>query len=111
MEDCVFCKIIAGDIPVQFLYEDDTAVAFNDANPQAPIHILVVPKKHVQSIMQLTPEDGAMMAHLFTVVQKLMTQQGVAQRGFRVMINTGKEGGQTVPHLHVHALAGKQFHD
>lgn len=111
MEDCVFCKIASGEIPCKKLYEDDTVIAFPDMNPKAPIHILVVPKKHIQSIMGLQPEDAALVAHLFEVVQQMMREQGVSERGFRVIINTGKEGGQTVPHLHIHALAGKQMEE
>ncbi|MBQ3435179.1 MAG: histidine triad nucleotide-binding protein [Selenomonadaceae bacterium] len=110
MSDCIFCKIAAGEIPSQKVYEDDTVIAFKDLSPKAPIHVLIVPKKHIQSIAHFQAEDKELAAHIFVdVVPKLAADFGVADAGFRLTINTGKDGGQTVPHLHVHFLAKRQM--
>ena len=110
MSDCIFCKIAAGEIPSQKVYEDDTVIAFKDLSPKAPIHVLIVPKKHIQSVAHFQAEDKELAAHIFVdVVPKLAADFGVADAGFRLTINTGKDGGQTVPHLHVHFLAKRQM--
>ncbi|MBQ6757927.1 MAG: histidine triad nucleotide-binding protein [Selenomonadaceae bacterium] len=110
MSDCIFCKIAAGEVPSQKVYEDDTVIAFKDLSPKAPIHVLIVPKKHIQSIAHFQAEDKELAAHIFVdVVPKLAADFGVADAGFRLTINTGKDGGQTVPHLHVHFLAKRQM--
>ena len=106
--NCIFCKIIAGKIPCDKVYEDEHAIAFKDIKPVAPVHILIVPKKHVASLNDLTTVDLKMMPHLFHVVQQVATQTGVATTGYRTIINTGRESGQEVFHLHVHIIGGKR---
>ena len=108
MADCIFCKIANKDINSNLVYEDESVVAFRDLNPQAPQHILIVPKKHVANITELQDKDLA--AHIFTeVVPKIAEEVGVAEKGFRLVINTGEEGGQTVNHLHVHLIGGRSM--
>ena len=108
MSDCIFCKIIAGEIPSAKLYEDDSVIAFNDLYPQAPVHFLVVPKKHIVSAADLTPENSAAAARCFEVIAKLTKQENL-EGGFRVITNSGPDAGQTVPHLHYHVMAGKKL--
>ncbi len=105
MDDCLFCKIIKGDIPSEKVYEDDTVLAFKDIQPAAPIHILIIPKQHVANIMEATEPD--MMQALMNAVRKVATQLGVDKTGFRLITNCGKDAGQEVMHLHFHLLAGK----
>ena len=109
MQECVFCRIARGEIPVQLLWDTPAVAAFRDANPQAPIHILIVPKKHVPSLDALQEEDGALVGELFKAARELARREGCAERGYRVVINTGADGGQTVPHLHLHLMAGREF--
>jgi histidine triad (HIT) family protein len=109
--DCIFCKIIAGEIPTEILYQDDEIVAFRDINPQAPVHILIIPKKHIASLDQLSRSDTALVGRMVTVASKLAKDEGVAEKGYRLAINCGKEGGQLVPHLHMHLLGGRQLAD
>ena len=108
MSDCIFCKIANKEINSNLVYEDESVVAFRDLNPQAPQHILIVPKKHVANITEL--DDKELAAHIFTeVVPKIAKEVGVAGSGFRLVINTGDEGGQTVNHLHVHLIGGRKM--
>jgi len=108
MSDCIFCKIANKEINSNLVYEDESVVAFRDLNPQAPQHILIVPKKHVANITEL--DDKEIAAHIFTeVVPKIAKEVGVAESGFRLVINTGEEGGQTVNHLHVHLIGGRKM--
>ena len=110
MADCIFCKIAAGEIPAQIVYEDETVIAFKDLSPKAPVHVLIVPRKHVKSIANFTAEDNALAAHIFVdVVPKLAAELGIAGGGFRIVVNTGKNGGQSVHHLHVHLLGGRKM--
>lgn len=104
--DCLFCKIIAGDIPSTKVYEDETVYAFRDINPQAPVHILFVPKKHIARAADLTEEDAALVGHIFAVIAKVAADEGIAD-GFRVITNNGADAGQTVAHLHFHLLGGR----
>ncbi|MEG0035970.1 MAG: histidine triad nucleotide-binding protein [Oscillospiraceae bacterium] len=106
MADCIFCKIIAGEIPSDKIYEDDTCIAFRDIHPQAPTHFLVVPKTHIQSAVDITPENSTIVAHCFEVIA-LLAKQEKLDNGFRVINNCGENAGQTVPHIHFHVLAGK----
>ena len=106
MNDCIFCKIIAGDIPSKKVYEDELCYAFYDINPLAPMHFLVVPKQHLASAAEITAENAALVGHIFTVIAKLAAEQGFAE-GFRVVTNCGADAGQTVRHLHFHVLAGR----
>ena len=109
MDHCLFCKIVAGEIPSKVVYEDDLVLAFEDIDPQAPVHILVIPKRHKENIMKLNQEDGELLVHMLEVVQKLARDNGLAEPGFRIVINTGNDGGQTVPHIHIHLLGGRGF--
>ena len=110
MTNCIFCKIARGEIPSQIVYEDESVVAFKDLSPKAPVHVLIVPKKHVQSVAHFQAEDKELAAHIFVdVVPKLAAQLGVTDDGFRVVLNTGDDGGQTVHHLHVHLLGGRKM--
>lgn len=106
-EECIFCKIASGAIPVKVIYEDEQLVAFPDINPVAPVHVLVIPRKHLESVAQAGPEDAALLGHALLTLPKIATQMGVANPGFRVVMNTGKDGGQSVPHLHWHILGGR----
>ena len=105
--DCIFCKIIAGEIPSNKVYEDDTVLAFRDIEPKAPVHILVVPKKHIPGAADVHSEDGEVIGHIFRVIAQVADQQGLTD--FRVVTNNGAGAGQTVPHLHFHILAGRQL--
>ncbi len=107
MSECIFCAVAAGDVPSARVYEDDEVVAFRDVSPQAPTHILVVPRLHVGSLAELTPEHDRLWARMLHVVQGLARTEGVQESGFRVVANTGGDGGQTVAHLHLHLLAGR----
>lgn len=105
MAECIFCKIVQGDLPADIVYKDQDVLAFNDINPQAPVHILIIPKKHYQSIM----EEGFSLEKLFHVIKHLARENGLAEKGFRVVCNCGDEGGQTVEHLHFHLLGGRKM--
>lgn len=106
--DCLFCKIIAGEIPSTKVYEDERVYAFRDINPQAPTHILVIPKMHLASVNEITPENSSVVAHIFTVIPKIAAAEGL-QGGYRVVSNCGADAGQTVHHLHFHILGGKEL--
>ena len=108
MSDCIFCKIIAGEIPSTKVYEDDSILAFRDIAPQAPTHILVVPKTHIQDTDGITAENSALVAHIFEVIPAIAKAEGLTN-GYRVVTNCGADSGQTVPHLHFHILGGKQM--
>jgi histidine triad (HIT) family protein len=107
MEDCIFCKIAAGEMDTEFLYEDDAVVAFADISPMAPVHALIVPKKHVANVDEAGPEDRELLGHMIHAAQKLARDLGVSESGYRLVINTGAGAGQTVPHLHMHLLGGR----
>lgn len=107
-EDCLFCKIIAGDIPSRKVYSDESVYAFHDINPAAPTHILVIPKKHLKAVNAAGSEDEALLGKLLLAANKIAEQEGLADEGFRYVINTGDQGGQTVYHLHLHILGGRQ---
>jgi len=106
MSDCVFCKIVAGEIPSPRGYEDEKIIVINDLNPGAPVHVLVIPKEHTENILTASPE---IFVHVQKVLPEIVKKLGIAEKGFRVVINTGVEGGQTVPHLHIHILGGKEL--
>ena len=106
---CLFCKIIAGEIPSKTIFEDDLTYAFRDINPQAPSHVLVVPRKHIASLADSGPEDENLLGHLHLVAARIAASEGLSD-GFRTVINTGPDGGQTVDHLHVHLLGGRSMH-
>lgn len=105
--DCVFCKIAAGEVVGRIIYQDELATAFWDVHPVAPIHILIVPNKHISSVNEMSAEDEALIGHLMLVAKKIAKDQGVAEAGYRLTINTGPDAGQSVQHIHVHLMAGK----
>ena len=105
--DCIFCKIAAGAVPTDKLFEDEHAVAFRDQNPQAPTHVLIVPKEHLESLNDVSQSDEALLGHLMRLASKIANQLGIAENGFRAVVNTGAEAGQSVFHLHVHVLGGR----
>lgn len=107
--DCIFCKIIAGTIPSKKLYEDDRAFAFADIDPKAPVHILIVPKKHILSLAEAGTEDEALLGHLQLVAKHLAAEHNLSN-GYRTVLNSGAEAGQTVFHLHLHLIGGRQMH-
>jgi histidine triad (HIT) family protein len=106
---CIFCRIIKGEIPSEKIYEDDEILAFRDITPQAPIHFLVIPKRHISNIMEVKAEDSALLGKLLFMAQKLAADQGCGEKGFRLAINCKSHGGQTVDHLHIHILGGRQL--
>ena len=108
MENCIFCKIAAGQIPSTKVYEDELVLAFRDIAPQAPTHILVIPKAHIGSVAEITAENSSIVAHIFEVIAKVAAQEGL-DGGYRVVSNCGAHAGQTVHHLHFHILGGKQL--
>jgi len=109
MADCIFCKIVNKEIPSAILYEDDQILAFKDINPVAPVHVLVIPKKHIISVNDIIDEDAEVIGNIFIVIKKLAQQQGVAESGYRVVTNIGHDGGQEVKHLHFHLIGGKEL--
>lgn len=109
VEDCIFCKIADGRIPSTKIFEDDVCVAFNDLTPQAPTHILIIPREHFDSLDKAGESQTEMLGHLLLTAAKIAREQGFADAGYRVVINTNADGGQTVFHLHVHLLAGRPF--
>src|SRR3954466_5160202 len=109
MSDCLFCKIVEKKIPANLVYEDDRAVAFRDLNPQAPTHVLIVPRRHIASLNELTAADEAEVGHLHLVAQKIAHAEGIAANGYRVLFNTGKYAGQTVFHIHLHLIGGREL--
>ena len=107
MSDCLFCKIAAGDIPSNKVYEDGLCYAFNDIAPQAPVHFLVIPKEHIASVAGINGENSAVVAHIFEVIAKLTKEMGI--ESYRVVSNIGEQAGQSVPHLHFHVLSGRDM--
>jgi len=106
--DCLFCKIAAGEIPAQKVYEDDKVLAFHDVDPKAPVHLLIIPKAHIGSVAEIDGDSAELAGHLIAVTAKIAGQLGLDD-GFRVVTNCGRDGGQTVGHLHFHLLAGRQL--
>ena len=109
MDNCLFCKIMKGEIPSTKVYEDDEILAFRDINPLAPVHVLVIPKKHISSLAELNSEDEALVGRIYTVMNKIAKQENVFESGFRVVVNCGEDGGQVVKHLHFHLIGGKKL--
>ncbi len=107
--DCIFCKIIAGQIPSDVVYTDDKVIAFRDINPMAPVHILIIPREHIPSLNDVTEQQITLVGHMVQVARQLAKQQGVATKGYRIVINTGPQGGQVVQHLHMHLLGGREL--
>lgn len=107
--DCIFCNIVSGKIPGTIVYENDHLLAFKDIHPEAPVHLLVIPKKHIQSLQELDPADKELAAELLLAIPQLAKEQGLSEDGYRVVTNIGGHGGQTVGHLHFHILGGRQL--
>lgn len=108
MSDCIFCKIVNGDIPSTKVYEDESVIALKDLNPQAPVHILVVPKKHYENVLDVEENDN-IISKIYLAINKIAKQEGFEKAGFRVINNCGKDAGQTVMHMHFHVIAGKKL--
>ncbi len=109
MSDCLFCKIVAGEVPSTKVYEDDSVYAFLDIAPQAPEHIVIVPKKHISSTNEITAENSAVIGKIFEAAAKIAAERGFSEKGYRIVNNCGEDGGQTVGHLHFHMLAGRNL--
>jgi histidine triad (HIT) family protein len=109
MSDCIFCKIISGEIPGEKIYKDELVTAFNDINPVAPIHILVIPNKHIPSLNEINQEDQHLLGHLLLTVKKVAADQGISGKGYRLIINTGPAANQVVKHLHLHVIGGQNM--
>ena len=109
MEDCIFCKIIRHEIPSKIVFENEAVIAFEDLHPVAPVHILVVPKKHLASALEVGPEDTVLLGEVWKAIQQIAKEKGIAESGFRIINNCGHDAGQTVPHIHFHVLGGKDL--
>ena len=109
MDDCIFCKIVKGEIPSEKVYEDEKVLAFKNINPVTPIHVLVIPKKHIPSLAEMEDGDEKIISKIYKVINEIAEKQGFKEKGYRVIVNCGKDGGQEVGHLHFHLLAGTQL--
>ncbi|ACL72163.1 histidine triad (HIT) protein [Thioalkalivibrio sulfidiphilus HL-EbGr7] len=109
MTTCIFCKIAAGDIPAEIVYEDDQVLAFRDLNPQAPLHALVIPRKHIATLNDLTAEDEALVGRMYLAARQVAGEAGLATRGYRTVMNCNSEAGQSVYHIHLHVLGGRSM--
>jgi histidine triad (HIT) family protein len=109
MADCLFCGIVDGKIKANLVYQDERLVAFKDTNPQAPVHILIIPRKHLAGVLDVEIADGALISEIFQVAARLAREQGVAESGFRIVVNSGSNAGQSVFHLHYHLLGGRRM--
>jgi len=107
--DCIFCQIVAGKIPSEIIYQDEELIAFRDINPQAPTHLLIIPRKHIPSFAQLSQAELPLMGRMVTVANKLAKEEGIAETGYRLVLNYGEWGGQVVPHLHMHLIGGRRL--
>jgi len=107
--DCIFCKIVAGDIPSDILYRDESVIAFRDIDPQAPVHVLIVPKEHIAYLSDFREEHSALAGHMVAVANRLARSEDIVDSGYRLVINCGEQGGQLVPHLHMHLLGGREL--
>jgi histidine triad (HIT) family protein len=109
MSDCLFCKFVSGEIQPDVVYQDEDVLAFRDINPQAPTHVLVIPKRHISTLNDLQPEDGVLMGKLYLAAAKVAEQEGIAESGYRTLVNCNAEAGQTVFHIHLHLLGGRRM--
>jgi histidine triad (HIT) family protein len=107
MADCLFCKIVNGEIPAKIVYQDDHVLAFNDVNPQAPVHVLIVPKRHIATLSDLTPDDDRIVGELARRAAAIASERGISAGGYRTVFNTNRDAGQTVFHIHLHLLGGR----
>ncbi len=109
--ECVFCRIVAGELPSDMLYQDEQIMAFRDINPLAPTHVLIIPKRHINSLADLSDDETQIIGHMAEVANRLARQEGVARKGYRLVVSSGEDGGQVVPHLHMHLLGGRRLSD
>jgi histidine triad (HIT) family protein len=109
--DCIFCKIVAGKVPSEIVYQDEEVFAFRDISPQAPTHVLVIPRRHIPSLSDLSEAEAPIITRMVNIASQLAKREAIADRGYRLVINNGKEGGQVVPHLHLHLLGGRKLSD
>ena len=109
MESCLFCRIANHELPAKMVHEDDRVIAFHDINPQAPVHVLVVPRKHIPTLNDVSTDDAALLAHILAVASRIAEQMGVAQKGYRTVFNVNAEAGQSVFHLHLHLIGGRRL--
>ena len=109
--DCIFCQIVSGKLPTDIVYQDEEAIAFRDIEPQAPVHLIIIPRRHIPSLVQLSQADLSLVGHMVDIANQLAKRESVAESGYRLVINCGKEGGQLVPHLHMHLLGGRRLSD
>ena len=107
--DCIFCQIVAGKVPSEIIYQDEEVLAFRDINPQAPVHLLIIPKKHITSLAYLSEAESLLIGRMVNTANRLAKTEGISESGYRLVVNCGKEGGQLVPHLHLHLLGGRQL--
>jgi histidine triad (HIT) family protein len=109
--ECIFCRIVAGELPSDTLYQDEQVMAFRDINPLAPTHVLIIPKRHITSLADMSDDETSIIGHMAAVANQLARQEGIAEKGYRLVISSGEEGGQIVPHLHMHLLGGRKLSD
>ena len=107
--DCIFCKIVAGEIPSDTVYQDEEVIAFRDINPQAPVHLLIIPRKHIPSVAHLPEAETPLIGHMVKIANQLAREEGISESGYRLVINCGDQGGQLVPHLHMHLIGGRSL--
>ena len=109
--DCIFCQIVAGKLPSEILYQDEEVIAFHDIRPLAPTHVLIIPKRHIPSLAELTDAEMSLIGHMAKVANQLAKQAGIVESGYRLVVSSGEQGGQIVPHLHMHLLGGRRLSD
>ena len=110
-EECLFCRIVAGEIPSDIIYQDNEFLAFRDINPQAPKHVIIIPKSHITSLSELTAQQHGLIGRLIILAKDIAAKEGIAKKGYRLAINCGPEGGQVIPHLHLHLIGGRRLDD
>ena len=109
--DCIFCQIVAGKVPSEILYQDEEVIAFRDINPEAPVHLLIIPRKHIPSLIHLSEAETHLIGHMVSIANQLAKREGISEGGYRLVLNCGEQGGQLVPHLHMHLLGGRRLSD
>ncbi len=109
--DCIFCQIVASKVPSEILYQDEEVIAFRDINPQTPTHLIIIPKRHIPSLAHLSEAESPLIGHMVNIANQLAKREGISESGYRLAMNCGKEGGQLVPHLHLHLLGGRKLSD
>jgi len=110
-KDCIFCQIVSGEVPTDIVYQDEEVIAFHDIKPQAPVHLIIIPRRHIHSLVHLSEADLSLVGDMVGIANQLAKREGVAESGYRLVINCGEEGGQLVPHLHLHLIGGRRLSD